>query len=123
MAIRSTVRALWLTLPLLMATSLTPSEGAAAQDAGSSPEQLRQTAIAASSELGPGIWPGGQLERASASAASDGSRRIPSEWLGRYCTPLGCKGPETSPLASGAGFAAAILVGGWLARRRTGPAD
>jgi len=77
-----------------------------------------QAAAPPSGEL-PG--PGGLPSSEPARAESPSDSRIPSAWLGRYCTPLGCKGRASDPLLSGAGFAAAILAGGWLARRRSGP--
>ena len=35
-----------------------------------------------------------------------------------YCTPLGCVGVRTAHWSSVAGFAAAAIAAGWLARRR-----
>jgi MYXO-CTERM domain-containing protein len=37
---------------------------------------------------------------------------------GAFCTPLGCAGAPPSPWGEAAGFAAAALAAGWLARRR-----
>jgi hypothetical protein len=41
-----------------------------------------------------------------------------SGWVGRYCTPSGCAGIPSSPLAQAAGFGAASLAIILLARRR-----
>ena len=41
-----------------------------------------------------------------------------SEWAGRYCTPTGCAGAPSSPVAQAASFGAAALAIGFLARRR-----
>jgi hypothetical protein len=50
------------------------------------------------------------LESANPSLAAQ-SRR------GAFCTPLGCAGTPPSPWGEAAGFAAASLAAGWLARR------
>ena len=52
-----------------------------------------------------------RLETANPSLAAQ-SRR------GAFCTPLGCAGARPSPWGEAAGFAAASLAAGWLARGR-----
>ena len=39
-------------------------------------------------------------------------------WIGRYCTPQGCRGPLESAAANAAGFGGAALAAVFLARRR-----
>jgi hypothetical protein len=41
-----------------------------------------------------------------------------SAWVGRYCTPTGCAGTASSPVAQAASFGAASLAIILLARRR-----
>jgi len=41
-----------------------------------------------------------------------------SEWRGRYCTPLGCRGGVESALGNAVGFAVAAGSVALLARRR-----
>jgi len=41
-----------------------------------------------------------------------------ASWVGRYCTPTGCAGAPSSPVAQAAGFGAASLAIIFLARRR-----
>jgi hypothetical protein len=41
-----------------------------------------------------------------------------SEWRGRYCTPLGCRGGAESALGNAVGFAVAAGSVALLARRR-----
>jgi hypothetical protein len=41
-----------------------------------------------------------------------------SSWVGRYCTPTGCAGVPSSPVAQAASFGAASLAIIFLARRR-----
>lgn len=58
--------------------------------------------------------------RRAGTVAVQRSDRLPSAWLGRYCTPLGCQPRRANTVASCAGFGVAILAAGWLSRRRTG---
>jgi MYXO-CTERM domain-containing protein len=39
-------------------------------------------------------------------------------WVGRYCTPQGCRGSLESALGNAAGFGAAALAAAFVARRR-----
>jgi len=41
-----------------------------------------------------------------------------SAWAGRYCTPLGCRGPTDSALGNALGFGVAATSVAFLARRR-----
>jgi hypothetical protein len=61
-----------------------------------------------------------QLVPTSAEAATPAAaaEHDVSEWAGRYCTPTGCAGAPSSPVAQAASFGAAALAIGFLARRR-----
>jgi MYXO-CTERM domain-containing protein len=50
--------------------------------------------------------------RAAGEPAADAA-----SWRGRYCTPQGCHASPGAPAANAAGFAAAALGAGLLARR------
>jgi len=50
--------------------------------------------------------------------AASPSEAEASQWVGRYCTPLGCRGEAGAGLANAAGFAGASGAVVLLARRR-----
>jgi len=52
-----------------------------------------------------------------AGATPTGRAQI-ERWKGRFCTPTGCAGTPASPWGAAAGFGAAILATGWIARRQ-----
>jgi hypothetical protein len=60
------------------------------------------------------------LATPSARAATPADAADPNvaEWVGRYCTPTGCAGASSSPVAQAASFGAASLAIIFLARRR-----
>lgn len=55
------------------------------------------------------------LQASAATDAGDGDVRA---WIGRYCTPLGCRAAPASSFADAAGFAVAAAAVVRLARRR-----
>jgi len=55
---------------------------------------------------------------AHAATPADAAEPNVSEWAGRYCTPTGCAGDPSSPVAQAGGFGAVSLAIIFLARRR-----
>jgi len=54
---------------------------------------------------------------AGASNAADSDDAV-AAWVGRYCTPQGCRGSLESAVGNAAGFGAAALAAALVARRR-----
>jgi hypothetical protein len=55
---------------------------------------------------------------AGPASASDATDDGVAAWVGRYCTPAGCRGSLESAIGNAAGFGAAALAAGFVARRR-----
>jgi hypothetical protein len=53
----------------------------------------------------------------SPSHAADADDGV-AAWVGRYCTPQGCRGSLESAVGNAAGFGAAALAAALVARRR-----
>lgn len=78
-----------------------------------SPFRRRAARLAASMALA--LLLGASAASAATPAAGDTDV---SEWRGRYCTPLGCRGGAESALGNALGFAIAAGSVALLARRR-----
>ena len=56
---------------------------------------------------------------ASPASADDATDAGVAAWVGRYCTPQGCRGSLESAVGNAAGFGAAALAAVFVARRRS----
>jgi hypothetical protein len=56
---------------------------------------------------------------AGPAAATDATDAGVGAWVGRYCTPQGCRGSLESAVGNAAGFGAAALAAAFVARRRS----